>query len=459
MSLRERLGLADNDARLDYIDQASFLMLQATGRQQLMQCIWLYEHPIDLDGVRRFHENFGYGLAGRLIEPSPLPFGRHRWVAWEGPHAELEIAEPRPREALGDWLDERGQVPVDPEHGPGWHMAVLPMTDGSTAVCATGSHCLADGVGGLFQDICAVKGIRPDFGYPRPRSRTRVQAVVGDLRQTVRDLPEVGRALKLAAKLGWRRRHELRGSGSAPRPAAVTVDNPDEIVVVPAITVFIPLPEWDARAEALGGNGYSLMAGIAARLGERMGRRRPEDGNVTLLIAQSDRTLEDTRAHAMLFANVRVDPRPVATDLSGTRAVIRESLKKLREQAHEEEWGLLPLNPFVPKRAVQRMGDLWFGLGDLPVACSNLGDLDPVITRVDGTDAEYMLLRGIDQGLTRGYLERTGGQLVVVGGRVGANMSVNVVGYQAGRPNSKARLRELVAGVLDEFGLSGQYVV
>ena len=41
--------------------------------------------PVDLDGLRRFNENFGKGMVARYIERSPLPFGRHRWVAASGP--------------------------------------------------------------------------------------------------------------------------------------------------------------------------------------------------------------------------------------------------------------------------------------------------------------------------------------------------------------------------------------
>ena len=58
-----------------------------------MQAVWIYERPVDLDGLRRFHRNFGYGLYGRLIERSPVPFGRHRWVSSLGPPSDLDIAE------------------------------------------------------------------------------------------------------------------------------------------------------------------------------------------------------------------------------------------------------------------------------------------------------------------------------------------------------------------------------
>src|SRR3712207_5529342 len=105
------------DNRLSFIDQLLFLGQRATGQELAMQAVWVYGRPVDTDGIRRFHENFGYGLFGRRIERSPLPFGRHRWVSALGPAADLDIAEPRPRSELTDWADERTQLPLDPEYG------------------------------------------------------------------------------------------------------------------------------------------------------------------------------------------------------------------------------------------------------------------------------------------------------------------------------------------------------
>ena len=65
------------------------------------------------------------------------------------------------------------------------------------------------------------------------------------------------------------------------------------------------------------------------------------------------------------------------------------------------------------------------------------------------------MLRGVDQNVTRQYIESVGGQLVVVGGRLLGKMSMSVVAYQPGGKNSKQELRELVASTLAEFGLTG----
>jgi hypothetical protein len=442
------------DNRLSFTDQLLFLGQRATGQELVMQVVWVYEHAVDFDGLARFHDSFGYGLFGRMIERSPLPFGRHRWVSSLGPPSDMDIAIcPRPRAELSDWLDERAQSPIDPERGPGWNLGVLPMTDGSTAVSLVMSHCLSDGIGALQTIADAVKGNRRDLGYPLPRSRTQLRAVVSDLRQTAQGAPEVARTLVAAAKQALRRRHEIVRSGSA-RSAALLGQAGDCNVVPPAITICLDLDEWDARAKTLGGTSYSLVAGFAAKLGERMGRRRADDGAVTLLVPISDRTSDDTRANAASLATISFDPTQVTTDLSGARVAIKQGLKTLRE-VPDETLQLLPLTPFVPKRAVKRGSDVVFGFADLPVSCSNLGDVDPVVARADGTDAEYVMLRGVDRHVTRQYLERRGGLLTVLAGRIVGKVSITVVAYQPGGTNSKPDLRELAAHTLAEFGLTG----
>jgi hypothetical protein len=442
------------DNRLSFTDQLLFLGQRATGQELVVQAVWVYERAVDFDGLRRFHRNLGYGLLGRRIERSPLPFGRHRWVSSLGPPSDLDIVESaRPRAELSDWADERAQLPIDPESGPGWHVGVLPMTDGSTAVSLVLSHCLSDGLGGLQTVVDAIKGNRRDLGYPPPRSRTRLRGGVSDLRETVQGLPTTARTLAVAAKLGFRRRHEIARSGAS-RATATRSEGDDHTVVLPAVTIYIDLDEWDACANSRGGTSYSLVAGLAAKFGERLGRRRASDGAVTLHIPISDRMPDDTRANAASLAIVTVDPTQVTTDLSFARAEIKQALKTLRETP-DETLRLLPLTPFMPKRAVKRGSDVVFGFDDLPVSCSNLGDVDPVVARVDGTDAEYVMLRGVDRHVTRQFLERRRGLLTVLAGRIGGKISITVVAYQPDGPNSKCYLRELAAQTLAELGLSG----
>ncbi|WP_156657422.1 hypothetical protein [Mycobacterium kyorinense] len=438
------------------MDHGLFAGQRAAGQELVIQGLWVYEHPVDFDGLRRFHHNLGYGLLGRRIERSPLPFARHRWVAHRGP-SDIDIAEcARPRAELSEWADDRAHMSADPELGPGWHLGVLPLTDGSTAVSLVVSHYLVDGLGLAVAVLDAVLGNKRDFGYPPPGSRTRRRAVAQDVRQTAQDAPEVARALVVAAKTAREQARRRRDSAHSPgsRPAAVPIENGDDVVRVPGITVYVDLNDWDARAKTLGGTSNALAAALAVKLAERLGRRRASDGAVTLLLPATDRTEGDQRANAVSLARVSVDPTPVTTDLSNLRAAIKQTLKTSRETPDESSQ-LLWLMALMPKRALKRMADAAPADPDLPVFCSYLGDLGSVL-RPDGTDAEYGTARGVWQHVTRQRLERMGGQMRVQSWRISGKLGMTVAAYQPGAENTKPALRELAARTLAEFGLTGE---
>jgi hypothetical protein len=444
---------AQADNRLAFMDQASFLGLRATGLGQLAQWTWVYPRAVDLDGLQRFHDNLGHGLLGRRIERSPLPFGRHRWVSCpQGPGIDIAV-HPRPRAEVGDWADERAQLPIDPEWGPGWHLGVARFTDGSTAVSLVASHSLVDGLGSAQTIADAVKGDLPDLGYPPPRSRTRLRAVLADARQTFQGAPEVGRALAAVVKLAR--------SQQAKRPAS-TVETKsdgdgdgdgDHEVIAPAITIQVGVDQWDARAKDLGGTSNSLFTAFAAKLGEHMGRQTTEDGPVGVRFAVSDRTAGDTRANALSFTSIDVDPTTATKNLSGVRAATKAALIALRETP-DESLQALPLTPLTPKPVARRLADMMFD--ELSVGCSNLGDIDPLVGRPDGTDADSLGVRGVTQHMTRQVFEKIHGQLTMASGRFGDNVFMTVIAYRLKGRNSKTDLRELAARTLAEFDLTGE---
>lgn len=440
------------DNRLDFTDQAMFLGLRATGQEAVMQVVWIYERPVDLGGVRRFHECIGHGLLGRRIERSPLPFGRHRWVSALGPQSDLDFDDPRERSELGRWIDERATMPLDPEFGPAWHVGVLPMTDGSTAISIVISHCVSDGGGAIASMVNAIHGRTLDYGYPPPASRPRGQALRADLRDTVRGLPEVGRTLVEAAKQAVRRRGELSNPGGTKS----VVSGPDHQVFTPSATVCVKLDDWDRRAVELGGNGHSLVAGFVATLARQIGRVGP-DGMVTLNIPQGDRLPGDgdTRANAVVLVNLAIDPAKVTTDLTEARAAMREGLRVARE-VPDENLALLPLTPFIPKRVVKKMADVAFGFStELPVSCSNMGDVPEDLPNVDGTAADFVYLRGIDRVATRHALEERCGLLTVVAGRINGTETLTFAAYAPGAENTTAWLKAELEQTLAAFELSG----
>ena len=437
--------------RLEYLDQAILELHHATGRGQLMQCVWVYEHPFSDEGFERFHHNLYASLGSRLIERSPLPFGRPRWVQPVGPPPPIHVAEhSRPRAELMDWADELCSLPIDPENGPGWHLAVQRMDDGSTAASIVASHVIGDGVGALMAVFEGISGNIRESGYDRPASRSFRQAVVSDIRQAVRDLPLTVRTAIKAAKMVRAKRDDFARARAA---HATPIDG--RHVVVPSVAIYIDIAEWDTKAESLGGNSYSLLAGFAAKLGEHLGRRRASDGSVTLMIAINLReSLDDDRALAMAFASATVDPTRVSADLTEARNGVREAREKAKNES-DPTMELMPLIPWLPQGAVKGMADLLFAYSDdLPISCSNLGDLPSELARVDGSPADYVFIRALDSGVTVGEMQRSHGQLVVVSGRINGKISISVEAYQLDAENSKARLRALVEQTLAEFGLS-----
>ena len=435
--------------RLTYLDQASFLGLRATGLEQLAQWLWVYERAVDLDGLGRFHDNLRYGLFGRLIERSPLPFGRHRWVAAPDT-VHIDVAElARPRAELSDWADEHAQSPIDPEWGPGWRLAVQPFTDGSAAVSLVASHCLVDGLAGGLAIADAANGRHHDFGYPPPRSRTLLRALGSDARQTLRDIPEVARAIAAMARLARGGQQDLARLGGS-RPIAASTD--DATVMIPAIMIQLDARDWDARAAALGGTSNALLNAIAAKAGERLGRRRADDGGVSLRFVVSDRGEHDTRANALSFVTIEVDPTQVTRDLAEVRVAIKQALSTLGD-APDESLAVLPVTPWTPQWVVRRMAEALFT--DFSVGCSNLRDVDPATGRPDGTDADSFYARGVTQHITRKVLERIQGQVTLTSGRFSAKVSITVVAYDVDGRNSKPELRELMADTLAEFELAG----
>ncbi len=443
------------DDRLALVDQGLFAGHRAAGLNLVIQCVWIYERAIDVDGLKRMNRNLGYTLLGRRIELSPLPFGRPRWVVDRG-QSNIDFADrARPRTELTDWADERSQLPIDAEAGPGWHFGVLPLDDGSTAVSLVLSHYLVDGLGLAVTLVDGALGNTRELGYPPPRSRTRARAMVQDVRNAARDAPEIARAVAAAAKLARQARRDS-ARPPAPRPVALRACDGDDVVVVPAVAIRVEGDAWDDRAKALGGTGNTLVAGFAAKFAEHMGRRRADDGVVTLHLPMNDRTEGDSRANAMSIATVVVDPTGVTTDLTDIRAAIRQALRTLRETP-DEALQVRALIPYMPQRALKRMVDAGFTDPDVPMLCSNLGIFNPLVCRIDGTDGELAITRSTGQHVTRQWLERVGGQMTLQSWRFGGpKIYLTVNAYQPGADNTKPALRALAARTLAEFGLCGE---
>lgn len=437
------------DNQLAYIDQASFLAMRALGHEPVQQLIWIYDHDVNIERIREVHRNLGFTLLGRRIERSPLPFGRHRWVA--APHqSDLEITPAIPRAELMSWIDAQATKIVDPEFGPGWRMAVGPFLEGGAVVTMLVSHSLSD-VGGILLSLFgALAGIKTDLGYPQPGSRTKGRAAREDLKAIKQSLPDIKHAVKSA--LPVLREGRTKSGARAARPA---IPNEMQTVLRPTVFAFVPIEEWDARAKELGGNSGSLVAAFAVRLGASMDQVRA-DGSVMLNFPVSDRGDGDARANALTGMSISADPAQVVTDLSTVRADIREGLKAVASKPNAL-LGLLPLAQFTPKRAVRRLD--WIALGEGPVVgCSNMGDVPDLLTQIDGTSATNILARGVELTSGPAELDRIGNSLMVGSGRLNGSVFLLVTAWRVGSSNTRQELSDIVKRALADFDLSASFL-
>lgn len=430
---------------LDLYDQTMFLGERATATSNGIQCVWVYDRGVDIEGLRRFHRHLQHGRLARRIEPSPLPFGRHRWVSTSAA-PELDIIQtPRARTEFDDWLAEQANTPLDAQHGPGWHLAVLPFLDGGAGVSMVVSHSLTDGVG-LCQALAdAASGRRDPISWPVAGSRRRWRALREDAHQTARDLPDIARAAVAAARFAQRHR-------SAESPATRAASS-DERVALSTTTVFVDAADWDARAQSLGGTSNALLVGLAARLAARVGRLAP-DGSVNVTLPVNERTAGDTRANAITNVDMTVDPAGATETLRGIRATVKHALIRSNEEVNER-WQLLPLAPLLPRGLARR----WVGVSassPSSVVSSNLGVVDPAAWRPDGADADQFAMRSLCSGLTSSVMASLGGLLVLLSGRAKGRVFVSVLAYQPGECNSNEDVRRELSAALSDFSLTAQ---
>jgi diacylglycerol O-acyltransferase len=436
-------------------DQFVFDLGRVAGVTMLLQVVWVYNRAIDIDGLRKFHAHLQQGRLSRRIERSPLPFGRHRWVSLSGSSDMEIVASVRPREQFETWLTEEATTPLDPEHGPGWHLAALPFTDGGAGVSLVIPHCLTDGIG-LSEALADAALGRDDLiSWPAAASRRRSQALREDVYQTARDTTAMGRAVVAAVRMARRSRDGGGAATSPPSASGASAVGVEETATLPTATVFIDADEWEARAHSLGGTSNSLLVGLAARLAQRRGRVSA-DGSVVVRLPVNERVAGDTRANATSHVDIRVDPALATTDLRELRAAIKQALIR-HPEVHEEEqaaMSIVPLLALLPKRLLRRIG----GGSTTPVVSSNLGVVNPAAARPDGTDADYFAMKWLYQGVTKAMAERSGGLQMFLAGRVHKRFSVAATAYQPGCFNTNQGLQQDLGSALNDFSLVGTYL-
>lgn len=447
---------------LNASDQTALALLDATGRNQLIQAVWWYAHGADRTGVARFVDAFVAGPGNRIIERSRVRGARARWVRPSGPPCVQTGAGIRPRAELVAWADQCATGPLHPVDGPSWRVDVQDFDDGSAAVCFTASHVIGDAFGAFMILRQAIEGTGAHPGYATAGARRAWAGLMSDLLLVGRDLPATGRALFVTARLARARARAAALEVSAPVSPPPPAPDDDELVRIPSAVVRVDLDQWNACAHQRGGNSATMLMAFAARLAQRVGHTRP-DGGVTLLMPVSVREgPDDLRALAFRFGRATLDPASVA----GDHRALRGALEGVRAAASGEPGpatAVLALLPWLSPEGTRRYVNRLFAYSDeAPVSLSNLGVLPADLGCIDGTEADWFVARPIDTNVRRADLRRTNGHLVVVAAAVRSTdrdrraWSISVESYEIGVDNSPEHLLATVAATLDDLGVTGR---
>jgi len=441
--------------RLAWVDQVAYELFRVTGRRQLMQCLWLYDRDVNLAPLARTIERLAALSFNRLIEPSPLPWGRPRWVKpAETPILPEQSSDLLPRSRLLQWANRHARAPIDPVIGPGWRMAIQPFDDGSTAVSIVGSHVLLDGMGALRAIEAAAVGIGVPNRYLPKGARGRLSGWVSDAWQILADAPRTIAALAHSA-----RAYRYTPAASLQRPAATVTEprhDPSTIVELPAVAVTVESRAWFACEQRLGGGLNTLLPGFVSSLASTLGRRRFSDGAISLLVPINRRRgLEDERALAIEFHMMNIAPAGLTTDLRPVNAPLKALLRGARNNPAAALVSCLPAIAWMPRTAAKMLVNRVFNYGDeLPVSCSDLGILPGGLARIDGAPCSHVLTRAVDVNVTRQDLERSHGHLVVVASRFENTISLCIEACQLEpTPTTTDELRRVTSLTLADFGL------
>ncbi|MEA3179464.1 MAG: hypothetical protein QOI59_2987 [Gammaproteobacteria bacterium] len=448
--LRERRGGASDagaDDVLCYMDQGSFVGLRALGRGPALQITWLYPHPIDEAAVRQFSERLARGLLGRLLQRSPLPWGRHRWVANPVPGPVTWFRDPLPNERLLELRRMLLDLPVDPERGPGWRLAVQALEDGGCALTMLVSHTIADMQATNLAIADAVAGRHVDHGLPAPSWRWSPVMLARDGVESLRALPGVWRALVALV------RRSRNGSAGVSRPssrARTSHDHFEPAADVPLVEVVMDAAACQRRASDLGVASNTLIVAFAARIAFRVGRV-DASGRAKLVLPVSDRRSDDRRGNALRSITVMADPEACRNDPRGLQRDLKAALASLIRHGDDLS-PLFPLIPYVPLWLVRRLEREALGAG-LPVGCSLVGELPLDVNRPCGEAS--LLQLSILEHYTVSELQRLGGVLFIGCYRLGDRLCFTVSGYVPDGATTRAELAPLVRDALADMGLCG----
>lgn len=431
-------------------DQGMYLAHAAGGQHAVMQLLWRYRRPVDMEGLTRFRDNIAHGRLARLMRPALLPFGRHQWVKAPLPASALLLPHsPTAASAMQSWIDAQVDLPLDPAQGPGWNLTLQPFTDGSTVVSLVVSHCIADGMAVALAVREAAKGERRPSTYTAWSAKRSASSLGPELLRSLQDAPATLRAL---AQLLRTARSATR---SARPPRTVTITD-DQTVAFPSAFVRVSTAAWDEKARSLGANRLTLLSALTAAFAESIGRARGDD--ITLLFPVNQREgVSDTEGNCVSLATLKVHASEPRGRLHALQRRLQSALLRTRREP-DPLAALLPLVPYVPKRAFLAASDLALGaLSDLPVTCSYLGEWPTDVLRADGSPADRFCFRGVDRKVKRSAIEARHGVASLPACVISGEMILNFVAYQPGVVTEPGQLVALVERLLAAYSLSGEF--
>ena len=433
-----------------YMDQASFVGLRALGRGPIINFTWIYTSKLDHKAVEQFNLRRAKGLLGRLIQRSPLPWGRHRWVACPVPAPIIWSAESISKKQLSVWRNKLSNLPVDPEFGPAWRLVVQTFREGGYAMALLVSHTIADGEATCQAIKEALSDNLNEFNYPSPQIRWSPKHIFRDSRESIRAMRDIWQSFKKLVSLPFKAAipswtialpEPLRRSHEADCP-----------IHFPLIQTVIDAQWFEARASRLGVTGTTLLAAFVTRLAYRIGRIN-DAGKVKLVIPVSDRKPNDRRGNALQSVTVMADPETCHKDPRKLQRNIKSAYAVLLKHG-DDMLRMLPMVPFVPTFLARHLEPLALGTG-LPVGCSLLGELPSELKSPCGK-AEFLQISLLER-LTHTEIERRRGKLYMLGYRIDGQQVITLTGYAPSHFNTCDEFAGLARHALEDLEIDGHF--
>ncbi|MFC9434845.1 hypothetical protein [Nocardia sp. NPDC057030] len=427
--------------RLGDIDCVSARGHSALGGTLAIQAVWYYDRPVDKAALADFHTALRHGRLGRVVKAAMIPAAGDRWSA-RAEFAPLEVSDtPIPRGELETWVATQGRAELRTFGGPAWRLSMTACDNGDSAISLLASHTIADGRAFCAAVAEAVADKRFELRYPTDEFG-RLRLLFGDCRDAARRGGALVRAAGLAVQLALGR----RGDTAAARGG-------DQDFRLPTVDATIPAQHWHAAARDRGGSATTLAVAVTAAVATEIGRT-DDQGLVRMMMPVSTRAEADERANALASIDFEVDLRDgPLTDLAPLRAVIKEKLSAA-VTGQRPVAPLIPIAVALPRRL--------FGVlvrkvaADATVSvCSNLGELDPEMLRVDGGPAAKIRLGLVNQSLdSPAVLAERGGNLYVSLFETGGRITVRFNGFHSPKLVDAEQLAAVTRRVLAGYGLS-----